>query len=121
MYFWWREQNSISQSNLITALFIQEVIHVRRHAYLASAMSIIHLNSVSELNGYLSKSKDKVSVRRPVWFPTTKSDLGLQVIDFHATWYVFAVGSYSFYGVWLLPKLTVECSRIIRVPLIRPI
>ncbi|KAJ7925922.1 thioredoxin-domain-containing protein [Mycena leptocephala] len=32
-------------------------------------MSIIHLNSVSELNGYLSKSKDKVSV-----------------IDFHATW-----------------------------------
>ncbi|KAJ7492485.1 thioredoxin-domain-containing protein [Mycena latifolia] len=32
-------------------------------------MSIIHLNSVSELNGYLSKSKDKLSV-----------------IDFHATW-----------------------------------
>ncbi|KAJ7040466.1 thioredoxin-domain-containing protein [Mycena alexandri] len=32
-------------------------------------MSIIHLNSVSELNGHLSKSKDKVSV-----------------IDFHATW-----------------------------------
>ncbi|KAJ7110072.1 thioredoxin-domain-containing protein [Mycena epipterygia] len=32
-------------------------------------MSIVHLNSVSELNGYLSKSKDKLSV-----------------IDFHATW-----------------------------------
>ncbi|KAJ7293717.1 thioredoxin-domain-containing protein [Mycena rebaudengoi] len=32
-------------------------------------MSIIHLNSVSELNGYLAKSKDKLSV-----------------IDFHATW-----------------------------------
>ncbi|KAJ6604791.1 thioredoxin-domain-containing protein [Mycena vulgaris] len=32
-------------------------------------MSIVHLNSVSELNGHLSKSKDKLSV-----------------IDFHATW-----------------------------------
>jgi len=32
-------------------------------------MSITHLNSVSELNGHLSKSKDKLSV-----------------IDFHATW-----------------------------------
>ncbi|KAJ7446512.1 thioredoxin-domain-containing protein [Mycena galericulata] len=32
-------------------------------------MSITHLNSVSELNGYLAKSKDKLSV-----------------IDFHATW-----------------------------------
>jgi len=32
-------------------------------------MSIIHLDSVSHLNGYLSKSKDKLSV-----------------IDFHATW-----------------------------------
>ncbi|KAJ7619168.1 thioredoxin-domain-containing protein [Mycena polygramma] len=32
-------------------------------------MSIIHLTSVSHLNGYLSKSKDKLSV-----------------IDFHATW-----------------------------------
>ncbi|KAF7339351.1 Thioredoxin-domain-containing protein [Mycena sanguinolenta] len=32
-------------------------------------MSIIHVDSVAQLNGYLSKSKDKVSV-----------------IDFHATW-----------------------------------
>ncbi|KAK7064114.1 thioredoxin-domain-containing protein [Favolaschia claudopus] len=32
-------------------------------------MSITHLDSVSQLNGYLSKSKDKLSV-----------------IDFHATW-----------------------------------
>ena len=50
-------------------------------------MAIVTITSISQLNGILSKDKDKLSVKCSLTSDITEIVLIAQVIDFHATWY----------------------------------